>query len=51
MDLIDNQNLDTVYSQLKFFIPAGWDHAQVFGDIGVALSFQNMGFLKAGTAS
>ena len=28
---------DTVYSQFKVFIPAGWDHTQVFGDLNSSL--------------
>lgn len=34
----------TVYGQLKVFIRASWDHTQVFGNVGAALSAPIMGF-------
>ena len=33
----------TIYRQLKEFISAGWDHTEVFRDLGVAPSVQSMG--------
>lgn len=43
--------IQIVYSQLKVFIPARWNHAQVFRDLGVAPIVQIMGFLRAETSS
>lgn len=38
---------------MKVFIPPGWDHTQVLGrgGLGMAMSIQNMGLLKAETMS
>lgn len=35
---------DTIYSQLKVFIPASWDLNHLLRDLGVVLSIQNMEF-------
>jgi hypothetical protein len=40
-----------MYSQLKVFIPAGWNYTHVFRDLGVILSVENIEFLKAGAIS
>lgn len=37
---------NTFYSQLKVFVPAGWDHTQMFHDLGRVLSVQNNGVFK-----
>ena len=41
----------TVYSQFEVFVPVSWDHTEVLRNIGVALSVQNTGILKAETSS
>lgn len=42
-----DDHLDTVYSQLKVFIPNDMDNTQVFRVLGVAPSVQNKDFFKS----
>lgn len=42
---------DTIASQLKFFVPAGWKYSTVFGDQGETPSVQNLKILKTETIS
>lgn len=41
-----DDHLDTVYSQLKVFIPNDMDNTQVFRVLGVAPSVQNKDFFQ-----
>lgn len=41
---------DTIYSQLKVFIPASWDLNHLLRDLGV-VQYPKYGVLRAGTSS